>query len=278
MNHKSQKMLEDTTKEKQVMGSSNTHWKTRTNNDAVVVPTGCKTTEEGWTTVEGGKDRVAEDRPVKSSIATTVSSESKQTGCSSNRYTSSHMLEEETDPTSSPSEMEDEPDRKCTESPIDSDRAVRGSTSVHSESSESSTEHNDSRKNTAAVIDLDKVEAMGGQFDGLGTGRGAASFHNPVNDVEARYINDKVIKANTTMEDINLRPEVHFRDHGSSFQVSARPKEPFKDTLDAEGDIADAQKVPSTPDAYMSFDRDDGEYLDEPKMGPRRSSHCCIIM
>lgn len=197
MNHKSQKMLEDTTKEKQVMGSSNTHWKTRTNNDAVVVPTGCKTTEEGWTTVEGGKDRVAEDRPVKSSIATTVSSESKQTGCSSNRYTSSHMLEEETDPTSSPSEMEDEPDRKCTESPIDSDRAVRGSTSVHSESSESSTEHNDSRKNTAAVIDLDKVEAMGGQFDGLGTGRGAASFHNPVNDVEARYINDKVIKANS---------------------------------------------------------------------------------
>lgn len=197
MNHNSQKMLEDTTQEKQAMGSSNARWKTRTSNDAGVVPTGCKTTEEEWTTVEGGKDMVAEDRQVKSSIATTVSSESKQTGSSSNPYTSSHILEEETDPTSSPSEMWDEPDRKCTESPIDSDRAVRGSNSLHSESSESSTEHNDSRKNSAAAIDLDKVEAMGGQFDGLGTGREAASFHNPVNDVEARYINDKVIKANS---------------------------------------------------------------------------------
>lgn len=191
-------MLEDTTPENQAMGPSNAHWTTRPNIDAV--PTGDKTTTEEWTTEEGKKELVAEDRKVRSSTtATMVSSESKQTGISSNVHTSSCFPEEETDPTSSPSEMLDEPDRKCTESPIDSDRAVYGSNSVHSESSESSTEGNGSKKNTTAAVDLDKVEAMGGQFDDLCIGREAASFHNPVNDMEARFINDKVQKANSEL-------------------------------------------------------------------------------
>lgn len=179
------------------MGSSIAHWKTRSNNDAGVVPTEGKTTLKEWTTVEEAKDTVAENRQVKSSNATTVSSESKQTGESSNVHTSSIILEEETDPTSSPSEMLDEPDRKCTESPIDSDRAVYGSDSVHSASSDSSAEHNDSKRSVTGAVNPDKVEAMGGQFDESYIGREAASFHNPVNDLEARYINDKVQMANS---------------------------------------------------------------------------------
>lgn len=190
-------MLEDTTPEKQAVGSSNAHWMTPPINDAGVVLTGNKTTGEECSIVEEEKDMAVGNRQVKSSIATTVSSESKHTGNSSNVHTSSHVLEEATDPTSSPSEMLDEPDRKCTESPMDSDKAVYGSNSVHSDSSESSTELNNSKRNMTAAVDLDKVEAMGGQFDESCSGREAASFHSPVNDVEARYIIDKVKKANS---------------------------------------------------------------------------------
>ena len=179
------------------MGSSNAHRKTRSNNDIGVIPTRDKTTMEEGITVEEERNMVAEDRLMNSSTATTVSSESKQTGNSSNVHTSSCIFEAETDPTSSPSVMLDEHDRKCTESPIDSNRAVCGSNSIHSESSESSTEHDDSKKNTTAAVDLDKVEAMGGQFDESSVGREAASFHNPVNDLEAQFINDKVKKANS---------------------------------------------------------------------------------
>lgn len=80
------------------------------------------------------------------------------------------------------------------------------------------------------------------------------------------------------MKDIDLRPELHFRDHGSSFQVSARPKEPSKSAREAEGDIGDMQKVPFAPDTSLAFDIDDGEYIDRPRIISRRSSPCCIIM
>lgn len=176
------------------MGSGSAHWEAHPNNDGDTVPIEDKTTLEEWVTVEPGKIRVAEDRHMKSSTATTVSTESKQTGVSSNVPTSSGTLEEETDPTSSPSEVLDEPDRKYTESPIDSDRAVYGSNSIHSDSSESSTEHSNSKKNMTTAAELENV---GCQFDESCTGRESASFHNPVNDVEAKYINDKVIKANS---------------------------------------------------------------------------------
>ena len=175
------------------MGSSNAHWKTRSNNDTGVISTKDKTTMKKRITVEGNKDMMGEDRLMDSSTATTVSSESKQTGNS----TSSCILEAETDPTSSPSEILNEPDRKCTESPIDSDKAVYGSDSIHSKSSESSTEYNDFKTNKIAAVDLDKVEAMGGQFDESSVKREAVSFHNPVNDMEAQFINDKVKKANS---------------------------------------------------------------------------------
>ena len=143
---------------------------------------------------------------MKSSTATTVSTESsKQTGNSSNIHTPSDILEQQTDPTSSPSEMLDEPDRKDTESPIDSDRAVYGSNSVHSDSSDSSTDHSDSKKNMTTAVGLEKV---GGQFDESCSGREAASFHNPANDVEAKYINDKVIKANSEHFTLSVWPLV----------------------------------------------------------------------
>ena len=192
-------MREDTTQEKQAMESGGAHWETRPNSDADIVPVKDKTTLEEWATVGRGKIMVAGDRHVKSSTATTVSTESKQTGISSNVHISSETPEEETDPTSSPSELPDEPDRKYTESPIESDRAVYGSNSVHSDSSESATEHSDSKKNMTTSADLEKV---GGQFDESSTGREAACFHNPVNDVEAKYINDKVMEANS--ETFNL--------------------------------------------------------------------------
>ena len=197
-------MLEDTTQKTQVMGSGSAHWKTRPNNDIGTVSTQDKTTMEEWATLERGKVTVAGDRHVKSSTATTVSTESsKQTGNSSNVHTQSDILEQQTDPTSSPSEMLDEPDRKDTESPIDSDRAVYGSNSVHSDSSDSSTEHGDSKKNMTTAVGLEKV---GGQFDESCSGREAASFHNPANDVEAKYINDKVIKANSEHFTLHVWP------------------------------------------------------------------------
>ncbi len=197
-------MLGDTKQEKQAMLSSNDHWKAGPNHDAGAGLLGDKTTMKERTTVDGRIDIVVEDGQVNSSTATTVSSESKQTGNSSNVHTSSCVAEEETDPTSSPSEIFDEPDRKCTESPIDSDRAVYGSNSVHSESSESSTEQYDSKKITTASVDPDKVEAIGGQFDESCDGREAVSFHNPVNDIEAQHINDKVKRTNSELYTITV--------------------------------------------------------------------------
>lgn len=271
------------------MAFGSAHGKARPNNDTGIVSTQDKTTMEEWVTAERRKVMVAGDRHVKSSTATTVSTESKQTGSSSNAHTSSDILEEETDPTSSPSEMFDEPDRKYTESPIDSDRAVYGSNSVHSDSSDSSTEHSDSKKNMTTAADLEKV---GGQFDESCTGREAASFHNPANDVEAKYINDKVIKANSehfhslyghssltesaaTTENIFLHPEVHFRDPGSSFQVSARPKEPAEPALDADGDIGHKGKVHLAPEPLLHIDIEEGNYTERLA---RRRSPCCFIL
>ena len=173
------------------MGSSDAHLKARSNNDDGVIRSGDKSTVEGRTVVGGKEETLAEARHGKYSTATTVSSQSKQTGISSNIYTS-HVLEEETDPTSSPSEILDEPDRKYTESPMDSDGAVYGSDSVHSESSESSADSNDLWTETNAA-----VNAIGDQFEELGISREAVSFYNPENDHEARYIKDKLIKAHS---------------------------------------------------------------------------------
>ena len=174
------------------MGSSKNHGVTQHIDDAGAVSRD-ETTMEEWNNVEEAEDMPAEDRPTKSSAVTTASSESKQTGDSSNLHSYSEPRDEETEPT----EMFDEPDRKCTASPTDSNMAVYGSDSVHSDASEASTVQTDPKRNGAAAVDPNKVEAMGGQFEGPSTGREAASFHNPDNDTEALYINDRVKKTNS---------------------------------------------------------------------------------
>lgn len=225
--------------------------------------------------MEGRNDMLAENRRLTTSTATTVSSESKQTGKSSNTHGSSCILEAETDPTSLPSEMFDEPDRKDTESPVDSNMAVYGSDSVHSASSEYSTERSDSKRRTPAAVDLDKVEAMGGQFEEPYDGGEAASFHNPENDIEAEFIKDKVKKANTTMDDIDLHPDVHFRHPGTSFQVSARPKDSPEPGHDAEGDNTHKRKLNAALKYSLDLDQEEGHNVVGLR---RRSSCCCIIM
>ena len=209
---------------KQATGSSDAHGKTCPNNDAGVVHTGDKTTVEGPTAVEREEEMVAEASRGKPRTATTVSSESKQTGQSSNVHTSSNAFEQETDPTSSPSEILDKPDRKCTESPIDSDEAVWASDSVHSEFSESSTDANDSKKKMKAAVNADKVEAIGRQFEDLGIGNEAVSFHNPADDDEARHINDMVRKAHSKPFIITVCLIVtdHLRRHHEGYRRSSR--------------------------------------------------------
>ena len=173
------------------MGSSTNHGMTQHIDDAGAVSTRDETTMKERNDVKEAEDMSAEDRRTKSSAVTTASSESKQTGDSSNLHTSSEPADEETEPT----EMFDEPDRKYTGSPTDSNMAVYESDSVHSDASEASTVQTDPKKSAAAAVDPNKVEAIGGQFEESSSGREAADFHNPDNDTEARYIIDRVEKA-----------------------------------------------------------------------------------
>ena len=80
-----------------------------------------------------------------------------------------------------------------------------------------------------------------------------------------------------TMENIDLRPEVHFRDPGSSFQVSARPEESTipKPPLDADIDIVHKPKVHFAPEPLVPFEIEEGYYIERPR---RRYSTCCIIL
>ena len=168
--------------------------------DAGAISTRDETTMKERNNVEETENMSAEDRPTKSSAVTTVSSETKQTGDSSNLHTSSEPWDEETEPT----EMFDEPDRKYTGSPTDSNMAVYGSDSVHSDASEASTLQTGPTRNGAAAVDPNKVEAMGGQFEESSSGREAASFHNPENESEARYIIDRVEKANSELPKLSV--------------------------------------------------------------------------
>lgn len=78
-----------------------------------------------------------------------------------------------------------------------------------------------------------------------------------------------------TMDDIELHPEAHFRDHGSSFQVSARPKESPNPALDAESDIAHKRKVHFARDPLLHFNIEEEYSIERPR---RRSSSCCVAM
>ena len=169
------------------------HGMTQHIDDAGAVSTRDETTLKERNNVEETEDMSAEDRRAKSSAVTTASSESKQTGDSSNLHDSSEPFDGETEPT----EMFDEPDRKDTESPTDSNMAVYGSDSVHSDASEASTVQTGPTRNGAAAVDPNMIEAIGDQFDGSSSGRDTASFHNPETESEARQILDSVTKANS---------------------------------------------------------------------------------
>ena len=176
------------------------HGMTQHIDDAGAVSTRDETTMKERNIVKEAEDMSAEDRRAKSSAVTTASSESKQTGDSSNLHTSSEPSDEETEPT----EISDEPDRKCTGSPTDSNMAVYGSDSVHSDASEASTVQTGPTRNGTAAVDPNMVEAMGGQFEGSSSGREGASFYNPDNDTEARYIVDRVAKAYSEPSELSV--------------------------------------------------------------------------
>ena len=161
--------------------------------DAGAVSTRDETTMKERNNLEETEDMSAEDRRAQSSAVTTASSESKQTGDSSNLLNPSEPFDEETEPT----EMSDEPDRKDTGSPTDSNMAVYGSDSVHSDASEASTVQTGLTRNGAAAVDPNMVEAIGGQFEESSSDEDAASFYNPETESEARYIVDRVAKANS---------------------------------------------------------------------------------
>ena len=79
------------------------------------------------------------------------------------------------------------------------------------------------------------------------------------------------------MDDIECHPEASFRDPGSSFQVSARPKRPDEPALEVGGDITDKVKVRFAPDHSLDPDIEDGYSVERRTKG--ESCFCgCDIM
>lgn len=77
------------------------------------------------------------------------------------------------------------------------------------------------------------------------------------------------------MDEINRHPEEHLRNHGSSYQLSARPKEPSELILNEEDEIADKPKVPFPPDSSLHVDIGEGGIIGRPR---KQRSPCCTIM
>ena len=77
------------------------------------------------------------------------------------------------------------------------------------------------------------------------------------------------------MYDIACHPEASFRDPGSPFQVSARPKRPDEPAPEVESDMTDKRKVHFAPDHSLDPGIEVG-YSAEKRMN--RMSSCCNIM
>ena len=77
------------------------------------------------------------------------------------------------------------------------------------------------------------------------------------------------------MDNIECHPEESFRDPGSSYQVSARPKGPYEPALEMESDITNKRIVHVAPDHLLDPDIEEG-YNDERRR--KRVSSCCDIM
>ena len=78
------------------------------------------------------------------------------------------------------------------------------------------------------------------------------------------------------MDDIDLHPEKRFRDQGTSFQLSARPKKESADpAFGEEGDIVPVRKEHFPPDSLPHFEIEEGHHIEGPR---RRKLPRCIIL
>ena len=77
------------------------------------------------------------------------------------------------------------------------------------------------------------------------------------------------------MDDIECHPVESFRDPGSSYQVSARPKGPDGPALETESDITNKPIVHVAPDHLLDPDMEEGYSV---KRRMKRMSSCCDIM
>lgn len=264
--HHEMETLPNTTLEKQEMGYGDGLSVSLSRSYIGVVHTEEEDTVGEGSTMEGGEEILADDTQNDNSTLSTEGSHVKRVF----GVDHSSTLEADTDPTSIPSGFFDDLDldRKGRESL----EAVHGSDSVHSEESITSTAYSDSREDVPVAV---KVKAIGDHFGGSGTDTPAARFHDPENSWEAQHINDKIKQANATMDDIDLHPGEHFRDHGSSFQVSARRKETAESALDAEGDIAHKRQVHFPPHDLLHFEEEEACDIRRRRRG---KSPCCVIM
>lgn len=196
-------MLQNTTREEQAMGFRNTHVGLPPNHTGVVFRTREEeeATGEDWTTVDGDDEIPADDtQGDHSTVSTECSHDDKKVFSSP----PSPLLGTATDPTSIPSGTLDDLDleRKCTLSPLNSNKAVHGSDSVHSDlsiSSSSSTGCSDSSREGVPPITVNagKAKDIGGHFGESSMNDASTSrFHDPTNSWEARHIRDKIRQAN----------------------------------------------------------------------------------
>ena len=75
------------------------------------------------------------------------------------------------------------------------------------------------------------------------------------------------------MDDIDRHPQKRFRDHGSSYQISASPKFPAEAALDVGSDVAHQRK--GHVDSSLQLEIEEGESVERPTRG---RSPCCNIM
>ena len=283
-------MLQNTTQEKQAMGSDKAQMEARPNSDTGVVRTRDEATLEEETTLEGEEESLADDTQGDRSTVSTEWSHNKKVFSPQ----ASPILEAETDPTSIPSGLLEDLvlERKCTESPLNSMEAVQESDSVHSAQSDPSTGDDSSRDGGPIAVNAEIVTAIGDHFGDSTAETPPPRFHDPKTSWEAQHITKKIRRVNgnsleptvsqssltffaDTMDDIDRNPEACFQDHGSSFQVSARPKESADYALDAEDDIGSKRKVHFPPDSVLRLDIDERCNTGMPR---KRTSPCCAIM
>ena len=77
------------------------------------------------------------------------------------------------------------------------------------------------------------------------------------------------------MDDIECHPEESFRDPGSSYQVSARPKGPDEHALEIESDISNKRKVLFAPDPVLPLSIEEGYSVERRTKG---KFSCCNIL